>query len=88
MEKTKIVKFFQFYFDGIVDGINIKYFEISKEHSGRIVNSNKTFGKRLSFLIMKQVHSGCNFSLKGQVFKIYVTKKHIKMRIVQRFHLH
>ena len=34
---------FQFYFDGIVDGLNTKRFEVFKEASDPILNAIKTF---------------------------------------------
>ena len=42
-EENEIAEIFRSYFDGIVDGLNIKRCEISKEHSDLILNAIKTF---------------------------------------------
>ena len=37
-EENEVAEIFRSYFDGIVNGLNIKRCEISKEHSNPIVN--------------------------------------------------
>ena len=56
-QENKIAKIFRSYFDGIVDGLNIKRCEISKEHSDPILNAMKTFDEELI--------SGCRFSFEN-----------------------
>ena len=53
------------YFDDIVDGLNIKHCEISKEHSNLILNVIKTFEKHPSIRKIKELNSGCRFSFEN-----------------------
>ena len=46
----EIFEIFRSYFDGIVDALNIKRCEISKEHSDPILNAIKTFENIPAFL--------------------------------------
>ena len=64
-EENKIAEIFSSYFDGIVDGLNIKRCEISKEHNDPILNAIKTFEKHPSILKMKELNSGCRFSFEN-----------------------
>ena len=65
MEEKESAEIFRSYFDGIVDRINIKRFEISKEHSHPILNANKSFKKHPSILKIKELNSGCRFSFEN-----------------------
>ena len=56
---------FRSYFDGIVDGLNIKRCEIPKEDSDPIINAIKTFEKHRSILKMQELSSGCRFSFEN-----------------------
>ena len=49
-EENEIAEIFRSYFDGIVDGLNIKRCEISKEHSDPTLNAIRTFEKHPSIL--------------------------------------
>ena len=53
-EEIKVAEIFRSYFDGIVDGLNIKRCEISKEHSDLILNAIKTFEKHPSSILKTQ----------------------------------
>ena len=53
-EENEIAEIFQFQFDGIVDGLNIKSCEISKEHSDPMLNAIKTFEKHPIILKKKK----------------------------------
>ena len=53
------------YFDDIVDALNIKHCEISKEHSNLILNVIKTFEKHPSIRKIKELNSGCRFSFEN-----------------------
>ena len=64
-EENEIAEIFRSYFDGIVDGLNIKRCEISKDHSDPILNAIKTFEKHPSILKIKKLNSGCRFSFKN-----------------------
>ena len=64
-EENKIAEIFRSYFDGIVDGLNIKRCEISKEHNDPILNAIKTFEKHPSILKIKELNSGCRFSFEN-----------------------
>ena len=64
-EENKVAEIFWSYFDGIVDGLNIKRCEISKEHSDPILNTIKTFEKHPSILKIKELNSGCRFSFEN-----------------------
>ena len=64
-EENEIAEIFRSYFDGIVDGLNIKRCEISKEHSDPILNAIKTFEKHPSILKIKKLNSGCRFSFEN-----------------------
>ena len=60
-EEIEVAEIFRCYFDGIVDGLNIKRCEIPKEHNDSILNAIKTFEKHPSILKIKEVSSGCRF---------------------------
>ena len=64
-EENEVAEIFRSYFDGIVDGLNIKRCEISKEDSDPILNAIKTFGKHPSILKIKELSSGCRFSFEN-----------------------
>ena len=64
-EENEVAEIFRSYFDGIVDGLNIKRCEISKEDSDPILNAIKTFEKHPSILKIKQLSSGCRFSFEN-----------------------
>ena len=64
-EENEIAEIIRFYFDGIVDGLNVKRCEISKQHSDLILNAIKTFENHPSILKRKEVNSGCRFSFKN-----------------------
>ena len=49
-EGKGVAEIFRSYFDGIVDGLNIKRCEIFKEDSDPILNAIKTFEKHPSIL--------------------------------------
>ena len=62
LKKTKLRKSFGL----IVDGLNIKRCEISKEHSDLIINEIKTFEKHRSILKIKKLISGsCRLSFEN-----------------------
>ena len=61
-EENEIAEIFRSYFDGIIDGLNIKCCEISKEHSDLILNAIKTLEKYPIILKIKELNSGCRFS--------------------------
>ena len=63
LEENKVAEIFRSYFDGIVDGLDIKHCEISKEHSDPKLNAIKTFEKHPSILKIKELNSGCRFSI-------------------------
>ena len=65
LEENEIAEIFRSYFDGIVDGLNIKRCEISKDHSDPILNAIKTFEKHPSILKIKELNSGCRFSFEN-----------------------
>ena len=54
-EENEVAEIFRYYFDGIVDGLNIKRCEISKEHIDPILNGIKTFEKHPSILKTKEL---------------------------------
>ena len=58
-EENEVAEIFRSYFDGIVDGLNIKRCKISKEHSDPILNAIKTLEKDPSILKIKELNSGC-----------------------------
>ena len=64
-EGNEVAEIFQSYFDGIVDGLNIKRWKISKKHSDPILNAIITFGKHPSILKRKELNSGCRFSFEN-----------------------
>ena len=64
-QENKIAKIFRSYFDGIVDGLNIKRCEISKEHSDPMLNAIKTFEKHPNILKIKELNSDCRFSFEN-----------------------
>ena len=64
-EESEVVGIFWSYFDGIVDGLNIKCCEISKEHNDPILNAIKTFEKHPSIFKIKDLNSGCRFSFEN-----------------------
>ena len=64
-EENEVAEIFRSYFDGIVDGLNIKRCEISKEPIDPILNAIKTFEKHPSILKMKELNSGCRFSFEN-----------------------
>ena len=64
-EENQVAEIFRSYFDGIVDGLNIKRCEISKEHIDPILNAIKTFEKHPSILKIKELNSGCRFSFEN-----------------------
>ena len=64
-EEKKVAEIFRFYFDGIVDVLNMKRCEISKEHSDPILSAIKTFEKHPSILKIKELNSGCRFSFEN-----------------------
>ena len=64
-EENKVAEIFQSYFDGIVDGRNIKRCEISKKHSDPILNAVKTFERHPNILKIKELNSGCRFSFEN-----------------------
>ena len=49
-EEKEVAETFWSHFDGIVDGLNIKRCEISKEHSDPTLNAIRTFEKHPSIL--------------------------------------
>ena len=51
--------------DGIVDGLNIKRCEISKEHSDPMLNAIKTIEKHPNILKIKELNSDCRFSFEN-----------------------
>ena len=61
-EENGIAEIFRSYFEVIVDVLNIKRCEISKEYSDPIVNVIKLFEKHPSITNMKELNSGCGFS--------------------------
>ena len=63
--ENKVVEIFQSYFDGIVDGLNIKLCEISKEHSDQIINAIRIFEKHPSIFKLKELNSVCRFSFEN-----------------------
>ena len=69
-EENEVADVFRSYFDGIVDSLNIKRCEISKEDSDPILNAIKTFEKHPSILKIKELNFGCGFPLKMLVLKI------------------
>ena len=79
-EENKIAEIFWSYFDGIVDGLNIKRCKISKEHSDPILNAIKTFEKHPSILKIKDLNSGCRFSFENEVLKM--SKKELESWIL------
>ena len=64
-EENEVAEIFRSYFDGIVDDLNIKRCEISKENSDSILNAIKTFEKHPSILKIKELSSGCRFSFEN-----------------------
>ena len=64
-EENEVADVFRSYFDGIVDGLNIKRCEISKEDSDPILNAIKTFEKHPSILKIKELSFGCRFSFEN-----------------------
>ena len=65
-EGHKVAKIFRSYFDdGIVDDLNIKRCEISKEHSDPILNVIRSFEKYSSILKIKELNSGFRFSFEN-----------------------
>ena len=62
-EENDVAEIFRSYFDGIVDGLNIKLCEISKEGSDPILKAIKTFEKHPS--IHSELSSGCRFSFEN-----------------------
>lgn len=69
LEEIEGVKIFRSYFDDLVDGLNIKRCEISKEYSEPIVNAIKTFENHCSILKIKQLNSTCMFLFEGLSFE-------------------
>ena len=65
MEENEVTEIFRFYFEGVVDGTNIKRCKVSKEHSDSMVNAIKTFEKQPSILEIKKLNSGCRFSFEN-----------------------
>ena len=59
------MELFRFYFDGIVDGLNIKHCEIFKNQNDPILTAIKTFEKPISILKIKELNSGCRFSFEN-----------------------
>ena len=79
----EIFEIFRSYFDGIVDALNIKRCEISKEHSDPILNAIKTFEKHSSILKIKELNFGgrkswrCQKSNSGAgYFESFPTPRH------------
>ena len=64
-EENGIAEIFRSYFEVIVDGLNIKRCEISEEYSDPIVKVIKLFEKHPSITNMKELNSGCGFSLEN-----------------------
>ena len=64
-EENEVAEIFRSYFDGIVDGLNIKHCETSKEDSDPILNAIKAFEKHPSILKIKELSSGCRFSFEN-----------------------
>ena len=64
-EENEVAEIFRSYFDSIVDGLNIKRCEISKEDSDPILNAVKTFEKHPSILRIKELSSGSTFSFES-----------------------
>ena len=64
-EENEVAEIFRSYFDGIVDGLNIKRCENSKEDSDPIINAIKTFEKHPSILKIQEVSYGCRFSFEN-----------------------
>ena len=60
---------FSVLFDGIVDGLNMKRCEISKEHCDPTLNTIKTFEKHPSILKIKEPNSGCRFPFENEIFQ-------------------
>ena len=64
-EKNEVAEIFWSYFDCIVDGLNIKRCEVSKEYGDAILNAIKTFEKHPNILIIQELNSSCGFSLES-----------------------
>ena len=64
-KENEVAEIFRSYFDGIVDGLNIKRCEISKEDSNPILKAIKSFEKHPSILKIKELSSGCRFSFEN-----------------------
>ena len=64
-EENEVAELFRFYFDGIVDGLNIKHCEIFKNQNDPILNAIKTFEKPISILKIKELNSGCRCSFEN-----------------------
>ena len=64
-KENEVAEIFRSYFDGIVDGLNIKRCENSKEDSDPIINAIKTFEKHPSILKIQEVSYGCRFSFEN-----------------------
>ena len=60
--KAKSRKSFGLILMVLLDGLNMKRCEISKEHRNPILNTIKTFEKHPSILKIKELSSGCRFS--------------------------
>ena len=65
LEVNEIAEIFRSHFDGIVDGLNIKRYEVFKEHSDLILSAIRTFEKHLSILNIKEPNSSCRFSFEN-----------------------
>ena len=59
--KAKSRKSFGLILMVLLDGLNMKHFEISKEYRNPILNTIKTFEKHPSILKIKEPNSGCRF---------------------------
>ena len=70
--KAKSRKSFGLILMVLLDGLNMKHFEISKEHRNPILNTIKTFEKHPSILKIKELNSVCRFSF-GNVSLVGVT---------------
>ena len=64
-EESEVAEIFRSYFNGTVDGLNIKRCENSKEHSDPRLHAIKAFEKPPSILKIKQLNSGCRFSFEN-----------------------
>ena len=72
MEENEIAEIFRSHFDVIVDGLNIKRCEISKEDSDPILNAIKTFEKQPSILKIKELNSGCRFPFENVNLEVVI----------------